>query len=1029
MNITQLAIKNNRVTYFLVFALVLFGISTYFSLPKAQDPGFTIRTVAITTYLPGASPKRVEQLVTDKIEQVLQQMPELDNVSSDSQTGVSVINAHFKQEYRVMQPIFDKVRRKVETVQKDLPEGASASIVNDEYGDVFGMIYTLTGEGFSYKELKTTADEIRDELLLLDQVAKVDIHGEQEEVVFVEYNNAKLQKLGLSPSTLRNTLKSINILSSGGDILIGSERITLEPTGNFESLEDIKRAVIAIPNSSEMLYLEDIAKVYQGYKDPKRSAVHANGKPALAIAISMKDGGNILDLGRTLKEVISKIQTKYPHGLELEMIEFQPDLVDNSINSFMSNLAQSVAIVFIVILVFLGLRTGIVVALLVPAVMTITFLVMEWFGVGINKMSLAALIIALGLLVDNGIVMAEGILVRMGQGEEKIKAAIATGKEMIIPLLTSSLTTSAAFLPIILAKSSVGEFTGDIARVVTMALILSWILALTFVPLLAVSIMKVKLKNENQKSSFSGFSYRIYRTILNISLKFKYLFLALVIGLFVLSIKGLGLVPKVFIPGSTDPIVNAKFDMPVGTSIETTEKIAYDIEQYLQDNWRVTKEEQLEGKHGVINWMTFIGSGAPRFVLGYDPGAPSVRHIALVANVTDYRMIPELSKAVEEYAREKYPDLQVQLKKLENGPPVDYPIAIRILGKDKNVLYKLVGELKNHLYTIPQVASVNDNWGAPTKKLLVKVNQERALRAGVTSEDVALSLKSSLSGIDLTQYRQGDSLIPVTLRSISSDRQDLSKLESITIYSSHSQVPLKQVADIEMVWQAGLIKRRDRLEAITVNVQLLKGVTATEVNNILLPWLNEEVKKWPLGYKYEQGGEAEASGEAAASIAAGLPLAGIVIILLLVGQFNSIRKPFIILLTIPLGLIGVTPGLILAKTIFGFFTILGIVALAGIIINNAIVLLDRIKIEIEENGLNSQEAVYEACQQRLRPILLTTATTIGGMLPLWLSHDPMFETMAVSIIFGLLFATILTLVFVPVMYSILFRVSFKEWRY
>lgn len=1029
MNVTKFAIDYNRFTYFLVIALTLFGINSYFNLPKAQDPGFTIRTVAITTYFAGATPQRIEELITDKIEQEIQQIPELDFVSSDSLAGVSVINANFKQEYKEMQPIFDKVRRKVERIQKDLPNGASTSIVNDEYGDVFGVIYTLTGDGFAYKELKTAANEIRDELLLLNQVAKVEIHGNQAEVIFVEYNNAKLQKLGLSSTKLKSALQSVNILSSGGEIVIGSERIVLEPTGNFESIDDIKRTVISIPNSSKVIYLEDIANVYRGYKDPKQSAVHSTGKPALAIAISMKKGGNILELGKVLKSVIPSIQAKYPHGLELEMIEFQPDLVEKSINDFMINLAQAIAIVFITMFLFLGLRTGIVVSLIVPSVMLITFVVMELFGIGINKMSLAALIIALGLLVDSGIVMAEGILVRMERGEDKIKAAIATGKEMLVPLLTSALTTSAAFLPILLAKSAVGEFTGDIARVVTISLILSWVLALTFIPLLAVGFMRVKVKTDKTSNNFSDRGYKIYRAVLVVALKYKYLFLLFVALLFMLSIKGLGLVPKVFIPGSTDPIVNAKFDMPVGTSIETTEAIAYDIEQYLQKEWHICKEEAKEGKNGVLNWMTFIGTGAPRFVLGYDPGSPSTRHIALVANMTDYRMIPDLEKAVKAYALKKYPDLQVQLKKLGNGPPVDYPVVIRVLGKEKDVLYKLVADIKAKLYQIPEVSAVNDSWGAPSKKLLVKVNQERARRAGVSSEDVALSLKSSLSGTDLTQYREGSTLIPVTLRLNTSDRNDLSKIEGMTIYSSGTKIPLKQVADIELGWEAGLIKRRNRLKAITINVQLNKGVTATQVNNVILPWLEKEAKQWQRGYKYELGGELEASGEAGASIRAVLPLTAMVIILLLVWQFNSIRRPFIILLTIPLGMIGVTPGLIMAETIFGFFTLLGVVSLSGIIINNAIVLLDRIKIEIEENGLNSTDAIFEACQQRLRPILLTTATTLGGMLPLWLSHDPMFETMAVAIIFGLLFATVLTLVFVPVLYTILFRVSFKEWKY
>lgn len=1027
MNITQLAIRNNRLIYFIVFALILLGISTYFKLPKAQDPGFTMRTVVVTTFFPGASPARVEQLVTDKIEQVIQQMPELDNVTSDSQMGVSVISATFKDEYKIMQPIFDKLRRKVESTQGDLPSGASIPIVDDEFGDVFGMVYALNGEGFSYVELKDIADEIRDDLLLLDQVAKVEIQGVQKEVIFVEYNNAKLQKLGLSPEALRNILKTINILSSGGDVLVDSERIALEPTGNFESIEDIKRAVINLPNSSEMLYLEDIANVYAGYKNPKENAVHSNGKPALAISISMIDGGNILTLGETLKPMMSAMQERYPHGLTLEPIAFQSDLVDVSVSSFVGNLAQSVGIVFLVVLIFLGFRTGITVAIIVPTVMVITFVVMDWMNIGINKMSLAALIIALGLLVDNGIVMAEGILVRLQKGEEKTKAVIATGKEMFVPLLVSSLTTSAAFLPIILAQSALSEFTGDMARVVTIALILSWVIALTFIPLLAQFLMKVKIKNSDTQDYFSGISYRIYRGILNLALRFKFIFLVMIVALFMVSIKGLGIVPKVFIAPSTDPIINANFDMPIGTSIETTEQIAYDIEKYIQQKWLVTSKD----KEGVKSWITFVGEGAPKFILGYNPGSPSPRHISMIINITDYRLFSKFTQALHRHIEVKYPDLQIKLEKLENGPPIGYPVSIRVMGKDKDVLYRIAADIKQKLYAIQEVSSVVDDWGAPVKKLLVKVNQERAFKAGVTSQDIALSLESSLSGIDLTEYRKGDTLIPVTLRSAQSDRQDISKLDSITVYasSSGSQVPLKQVADVEMVWETGLIKRLDRFKTITVDAQLIHGSTVTPVNSVLVPWLEEEAKKWPKGYKYEQGGEAEVAQDAVASIVNALPLAGMIIVLLLVVQFNSIRQMSIVIMTIPLGLIGAIAGLIIANTSFGFFTILGVVALAGILINNGIVLLDRIRIEIEENGHTAQHAIFEAAQQRLRPILLTTATTVGGMLPLWISHDPMFETMAVAIIFGLLFATILTLVFVPVMYAILFRVSFKGWRY
>lgn len=1026
MSITRFAIKNDRVTLFLVLMLSVFGVLSYLDMPKALDPGFTIRTAVINTSLPGASPERVAQLITDKIEQAIQQMPELDYVNSDSSTGKSVIYANFKDSYMDMQPIFDDLRRKVDSTKAALPANAIGPFVNDEFGDVFGIIYTLIGEDFSYAELKAVADGLRDKLLMLDQVAKVNVLGVQDEVVYVEYNNARLGELGLSPSQLRAALQGMNILSSGGNIKVGRERITLEPTGNFESLEEIQRAIIKIPGTNVMVNLEDIARVYRGYREPVEKIVHANGQQALALAISMKDGGNILDLGQSLDRLMPEIIAEYPHGIDYEKVVFQPSVVNKNINAFMINLLQAIMIVLIVMLVFLGFRTGLVVAALVPTTMLITFVVMQFFEVGINKMSLAALIIALGLLVDNAIVIAEGILIRIEHGEERIKAAVATGREMMMPLLVSSLTTAAAFLPIVLAEAKVGEFTADIARVVTISLLVSWLLAMTFIPLLAVYF--IKLNKATVAEPFQSYFYRSYRRLLTCVLQYRAVFLGVIVLLFFLGIKGLSLVPKVFIPPTTEPILTATFDMPYGTAIEATEAISADIEAFMHKSWKVSPQEQAAGKEGLINWVTFVGSGAPRFVLGYSPGSPSPERVSMIATATDYHLIPKVAASVKAYAKEKYPDLRVQMKKLANGPPVDYPISIRLYGDDYHELFRIRDEITSYLYQMDAVTDVNDSWGLPVKKIMVRVNQDRAKRAGVSSEDVAFSLQTSLSGIAMTQYREGDVLIPVTLRSVEADRQDLGKLDGITIYSSTdgSQVPLKQVADVDVVWQPGLIKHRDRQAELTINAQLQSHVTATEVNKIFKPWLQKQMLYWPKGYFYVEGGEFEASGKAQSSIFAKLPIAAMLIILLLVWQFNSLRRPAIILLTIPLGMIGVSAGLVLSGVQFGFFTLLGLVSLSGIIINNAIVLLDRIRIEIDEVGHTPQQAILEACQQRARPILLTTATTIGGMLPLWLSHDPMFETMAVAIIFGLGFATVLTLLFVPVMYSLLFTVRFEK---
>ncbi len=1025
MNITESAIRYSRVTLVIVLVLVSAGITSYFALPKAQNPAFTIRTAVITTRFPGASPERVEQLVTDTIEEKVMEMPELDTVTSESRTGISIVKANFLESYTDMRPIFDDLRRKVDDVVQDLPEGVMTPQVNDEFGDTFGHVYLLTGEGYSPAELKAFADEIRERLLKERNIAKVEIFGAQDEAVFIEYNNARLTEIGLSPQQLASNLQAINILSSGGEIRFGPERIVLEPSGNFESVEDLKRAVIALPGSGELVYLGDLAIVYRGYEDPAKTRVHANGEPALAFAVSMREGGNILELGERLAVLIPALEVDYPLGVTIEPLFQQSVLTDASVNTFLINLFQAVGIVILVMVLTLGVRTGVVVASLIPIVMVSTFFVMGLFGIGINQISLAALIISLGLLVDNAIVVVEATIVRREQGEEPVPACVGAAKEMMVPLLVSSLTTAAAFTPIVLAESAVSEFTSSIFYVVTIALLLSWLLSMTFVPMLTPMLLKVKQTSGTDQLGFNGWFYRAYRGLLLPSLRHRTLFGLVVIGLFAAAIYGMGYVPAVFIPPSEDPILSAKLELPVGTAIETTEALISDVEEFLKDELLLDASAD-EDAIGVTSWAAYIGTGGPRFVMGFDPPNPNVANTAMVINVSSPAAIEPMIAAIEDYTFEHHPDLQVQVKRLANGPPVSYPVEVRVSGPEFNELFRLVSKIKQQLWSYEDVTAVKDTWGPQSKKLVINVDQARALRAGVTSNDIAVSLNASLSGMKMTEYREGDDIIPVTLRTVASDRQDIAKLENLTIFSqgTASTVPLKQVADVEVVWEPARIERRDRDRTITVQAQLRPGVTAAEIAAEFGPWLTEFSQSWRSAYRYEEGGETEKADEANASIVAALPFAGMAIVLLLMLQFNSFRRTGIVLMTIPLGLIGITIGLLVAKSTFGFFTFLGLVSLAGIVINNAIVLLDRIKTEIEDNGLAPAEAVIEASQQRARPILLTTATTVGGMFPLWMSGGPMFEPMAIAILFGLLFATFITLLLVPVLYSALFRVRF-----
>ena len=1023
MSLTAYAIQNNRVTLTIVASLIIAGSLALEGMPKAQDPGFVVRTAVITTQFPGASPERVELLVTDKIEKKIQEMPEIDSITSESRTGISIIYANIKESYKEMRPIFDDLRRKVDVVTPKLPQGAQTPEVNDEFGDVFGSVYTLAGDGFSYAELKTVADELRDELLKEPDIAKVSIHGAQQEVIFVEYNNSRLAELGLSPQQLSASLASVNILLSGGDIVSGRERIALEPTGNFESVEDLQRTVILLPDGS-LVYLEDIADVYRGYKDPPKSVSRVNGEATLAVAVSMRDGGDILRLGERLDVLMPELVAKYPWGIEIEKIWFQAALVEQTVLSFTSSLLQAIVIVILVMVAFLGLRTGLVVGSLIPTTMVASFFVMQTFGITINQISLTALIIALGLLVDNAIVVVESIIVKRENGKDAITAAIETGIELKTPLLVSSLTTVAAFMPIGMAQSAVGEYTSDIFYVVGIALLISWLMAMTFVPLLSTVALKISARKDDSGEPFGGRWYGYYRDLLGISLRHQYRFIAIIVLLFVFAIAGMGIVRQEFIAPSEDPVFSAKLELPLGTSIEASQALIAEVDKFIEE----TYFEPATGEPLIRNWLTFIGEGGPRFLLSLNPPNANPANTFVVVNTLDGKDVEEVIAGIEKYVRENHPDLAAQVKRLDNGPPVDFPIIVRISGSDIDTLYRLSDEVIDFLYAQPQVSVVQNSWGLQTKKLSVSVDQELARRSGVTSEDVAYSLQAGLTGIELTQYREDDELIPVTLRTVAADRQDLSKLDGLSVYSQSTGniVPLKQVANVALVFEPGIIERRDRDRTMSLNVQLHPEATAAEVAVILKPWLAEAAQDWPAGHGYEIGGETESSGDANASIAAELPMAGMLILLLLVGQFNSLRRPVIILSTIPLGLIGVTFGLLIANSSFGFFTILGIISLAGIIINNAIVLLDRIAVEIRDFGRSEADAVLTACQQRLRPILLTTATTVLGMTPLLWGGTAMFKPMAITIIFGLAFATALTLLVVPVLYAMFFRVSFRQ---
>jgi multidrug efflux pump subunit AcrB len=1014
MNITSFALKNDKVTIVFSILLFIYGIIAFLDLPRAKDPGFIIRTATVITYFPGASAKRVEQLVSDKLEKRIQEMSEIDFIKSTSKSGVSIIFVNILEKHKNMRPIWDTLRRKVEDGARELPSGTSNSIVNDEFGDVYGSQISISSDGLSPKELEDIANDTKDVFLRLNDVAKIEILGIQPQVVYVEFDNSKMARLNLSASYLKNILESKNIVLSGGSIKVDTNRLSLEPSGNYENKEQIGNTIIPL-NTGEKIYLKDIANIKYEYKNPSSFIVQKDGKESLLISISMKKDGDIIKLGEQIDALMSQVQEKLPLGVKLDRIFNEPKIVDKIVGNFVINLFQAMALVVIVMLFSLGLRTGLIVAVLIPMSILTSFIVMSIFDIWLDQVSLAALIISLGLLVDSAIVMSESIMVLMQRGKNVIEASIQSANELKIPLLTSALTTSAAFLPIFLAKSSTGEYTNSIFKVVTITLLCSWVLALTLTPVLSKYFMKKDLQKEHKETIFQFF----YRAFLNFVLGNKSITIIVVVVIFIASLKLLDYVPKKFFPPSSESTFTVEINLPVGTAIETTKDNVSKIENYIKEKY-MSQEQNNE----VLNFVSFIGESAPRFWLSYEQELASAEYSTILVNTKDNSNITNIRKDIETFAKTNFPDMQVNAKTLAMGPPVKKPIEIRISGKDTDKLFELSAKVKQELAKIEGVKNIVDDWGIQNKKLSIQIDEAKALKEGITNLDIALSLQSSLSGFEVTTFRKDDKLIPIILRSNENTKDDINRLETINVYSQSSgkNIPLSQVATIQVVYEESKIIRRDRLKTVTVGSDIKEDANALEIFASIKPWLDEYSKSFDLGYYYEFGGEFEVSGKANDSIVVNLPIAFMAILLMMVAQFNSLRKPLIILTAIPLGIIGVSFGLFITNSYFGFMTLLGIISLSGIVINNAIILLERIKIE-EENGFSSYDAIIEASLSRFRPIVLTTLTTVLGLVPLWYSGGVMWEPMAISIIFGLMISTIFTLVFVPVLYALFFKVS------
>ena len=1028
MNLTQFTIQRNRVSLSILGIIVLLGIVIYPSLSRDSMPPYTVRIAPVVTVFPGASPERVEELVTDKIEKVAQELPELKEVTSTSRSGLSVVTVELKMETKPedLQAVWDRLRRKIDNIT-DLPDNVTPNLDDDGIGEVFGIALGLTSDGYSFAELKDYADDIKDDLIKLKDAAKVEINGDQEERVFVEFDNAKLKAYGLTSNKLQTLISSTNILNSGGEINVQDERIILEPTGNFNSIEDIENMLIPVGDEGQVLALKDITDVKKGYIEPPKQVVIINGKPALSLHVSLIKGASVTDLGVDIDQLVDRWQSKLPVGVELKRIASIDTYINDKIGSFMSNLIQAIVIVLIVMLFFLGFRTGMVISSLIPIVTITTIMIMGIIGMGLNQITLAALIMALGMMVDNGIVVSESIIVKMEKGDSATKAAIDSCSELFTPLLISTLTTSVAFLSFYLAESTMGDIMGPLFVVISIALVSSWILSLSIISLFCVFFLKVEKKDPDKVSFLDKLINTLklkYKNLILIALNSKRLVLLSVLILFIASLWGFGKLGFVFFPDSDRNLITMDINLPEGTKVETTQNTVNEITNYIDENLRVNSTRM----DGIVDYAAFIGEGPSSYDLGYDPDEPNSNYAHVLLNTSSFLVNSEMINTIDKYCFDNFPNADIKVGSLAAGGG-GTPVEIKISGDDPDKLNRIATQIKEQLTAIPNTKNVKDDWGPKSKKFVIAIDQTQAQITGITNQDIALSLQTVLDGFKAGEYREDDKSIPIVMQGNQGKEQTLASLETLNVFSqaSGNSVPLLQVARIIPQWQYAMIKRLDITKSIVVSSELTDEGNASTVVKALTPWLNQQLVEWGDGYSYKLGGDAENSEENMGAIIGYLPLSGLIIIMLLIIQFNSFRKMTMVLSTIPLGVIGMVIGLFIFGVPFGFMAFLGVISLAGIVINNAIVLVDRIEIEQNEIKRSPQDAIVAACLQRFRPILLATFTTVLGLIPLYLGGGEMWEPMAVTIMVGLLFGTVVTLLFIPAFFSVLYKVDYKGY--
>lgn len=1025
MNLTEIAFNYRKPILMTLVLLLINGVFAYLTLPAQEDPTITIRNAIVTTSYPGMAPARVEQLITKPLEKEIRKIPEVEKLTSTSVTGKSVIHVEIYDRYFNLDNIWQDLRNKVAQVTASLPTGTQTPVVNDSFGDVSVVTLALTADGFDMAQMYDVAKHIRDNLYAVAGTKKVDLIGVQQERIFIEAASAKLSQLGIPPQSIISELQNQNIISPGGQIDTGKLSFVIEPTGNYSSLDELANTQITVPETDDMIALKDIVSLRRGFIDPPNQPAYFNGNPAIMFAVAMLPDYNLLEYAPRVKAMVTQIENTLPIGYQINIATYQAEQVSKSINGVSMNVLQTLAIVLVVVILFLGIRTGLIVGSIVPFVMLITLAVMQFSGMVLEKMSLATLIIALGLLVDNGIVIAEDFKRRIESGIERYDAMCQGGKELALPLLSSSITTILFFLPLMLAEHVSGEFTRSISLVILITLMSSWILALCITPTLCYFFIRVEQtakaddagpgSSDDEKSGgYVNKGYAIYEGFLHWILRYKAVFMTSMVVVLVISVSGFGYLTQQFFPDSDRTQILMYIDLPNGTSARETNRQMQTIFEWLDD------EQQFPE---VGNYSGYAGFNGPRFVLSLSPEDPADNKGFIVVNVKEGTNLNAMVNKLHNGLIEHFPNVAGRVKRMFAGPSDSSTISIQVKGPDKDTIYAKAQQIMTVLAQVPYTKNIRHDWENRIIKVKVKVDQHRARRAGVTSDDIATALQSIFSGATATEYREDDNIIPVILRARANERFNLDRLRTASVFSSASglAVPLLQVADFEPISQYAKIQREDMFSTVTVNASNTE-MTAQDLQLIIDEKIQALKDDLPLNHIIEYDGVIVESAEAQQALGANLPMVIGLVLVLLVMQFNSYRRAVIVVLTIPLSLIGTVGGLLIMNAPFGFMVTLGIYSLAGIIINNGIVLIDRIDIE-RARGIGDYQAIINSCLTRLRPILMTTVTTIMGLLPLMMNSQSMFYGMASVIAFGLGVGTILTLGVVPVLYAAFFKVS------